>query len=162
MDPTTALLTGIVATALADIWQQALRRICSLPIANWHMVGRWVAGVLHGTFVHAAIGAASPVRGEAAIGWAFHYAVGIAYAGLYLIILDLTTFARPGLLSALAFGMVTILAPWLVLQPALGLGVMARRLSNRSAVQFVTVTTHLVFGAGLYVGLLLAQALRSA
>jgi hypothetical protein len=42
------------------------------------LVGRWVAWIPRGVFVHRPITATAKVRGEVAIGWAFHYVVGIA------------------------------------------------------------------------------------
>ena len=145
---------GLVATGLADLWQQLLRSGTKLPTANWRLTGRWVAGMPRGVLVQPAIAAAVPVSGEAAIGWTFHYLVGIVYAGLYLAIVGAWPGMSSGFGSALGFAAVTLAAPWLVMQPALGFGVMARRLPNRSAVTLVTISTHLVFGVGLYAGVL--------
>lgn len=146
------VVTGAIATALADLWQLALRHATGLPTAHWGMIGRWIAGVRHGVFIQHTIGDVKPVPGEDAIGWTFHYLVGVAYAGLFLAI----TATMPGtgttLASALVFSVATLVAPWLVMQPALGHGIMAWRLPNRRASWFVTVTTHLAFGCGLYVG----------
>lgn len=36
----------------------------------------------------------------------------------------------PSLTSAIIYGLVTLIAPWLVLQPALGLGLFARLAEN--------------------------------
>lgn len=47
------------------------------------------------------------------------------------------------------------------MQPALGFGVMARYLPNRWSVLTVTITTHLVFGFGLHVGLIASTATLS-
>jgi hypothetical protein len=157
-----AALIGVIATILADLWQQLLKRGAGLPIANWRLIGRWVAGMPRGRFVHRSIAAAAPVAGESAIGWIFHYLVGVAYAGLYLAIVRLWPGVGPGLFGALAFGLATLAAPWLVMQPALGFGVMAWRLPNRWAMTAVTVNTHLVFGLGLYAGVLAAGLLVGA
>jgi hypothetical protein len=143
----------MLATAAADVWQQALGRQAGLPTANWRMIGRWVGWMPRGVFVHRPITAARRVPGEQAIGWAFHYGVGVAYAGLYVAILRGAAVAGPTLASALVFAAATLVAPWLVMQPALGAGVLARNLPNRQAVRIVTATTHLAFGIGLYAGL---------
>lgn len=154
MDILKAALIGVIATALADVWQQLLRHGAGLPSANWTLIGRWVAGMFRGHIVRRAIANAAAVPGEAAIGWAFHYLTGIGYAGLYLAWVQAWPEVSPGLAGALVFGLVTLAAPWLVMQPALGFGVMAWRLPNRLAVTAVTATTHLVFGSGLYAGVL--------
>src|SRR5882724_5766707 len=78
---------GIIATLATDIWARLLQAIAGVPAPNWGLVGRWVAWFPRGVFVHRPITATPGVRSEAAIGWAFHYAVGIAYAALYLAIM---------------------------------------------------------------------------
>jgi hypothetical protein len=162
MEILKAALIGLIATTLADLWQQLLKRGAGLPIANWRLIGRWVAGMPRGRFVHRSITAAAPVADETAIGWTFHYLVGVAYAGLYLAIVRLWPGVGPGLFGALAFGLATLAAPGLVMQPALGFGVMARRLPNRRAIIAVTASTHLMFGLGLYAGVLAAGLLVGA
>jgi Protein of unknown function (DUF2938) len=152
-----AAIIGVIATAIADLWQQLLKHWAGLPIANWKLIGRWVAGMSRGIFVHHSIADTGPEPGEAAIGWIFHYAVGIIYAGLYLAIVRVWAETDPNLTIALVFGTVTLAVPWLVMQPALGFGIMARRLPNRLAVIEVTVNTHLMFGVGLYAGLELCR-----
>lgn len=152
------IIIGVLATGLIDLWQQFLTRAIGLPSANWRLIGRWVAGMSRGVLVHPSIATADGVRGEAAIGWTFHYLVGVVYAGLYLAIVGPWPEAEPNLGSALAFGAITLAAPWFVMQPALGFGVMAKRVPNRLAVSVVTVSTHLMFGCGLYAGVLLVAA----
>ena len=61
-------------------------------------LGSWV---LHGSFIHRPITATPKVPGEIAIGWAFRYAVGIAYAALYLTIMRFAFGSGLTLVSAL-------------------------------------------------------------
>lgn len=147
------VITGVTATALADLWQQALSHLSGWPAANWRLIGRWVGGMRHGVFMHHAIDEARPVAGEAAIGWIFHYCVGLIYAGVYLVVAGAPAPGLPAFAGAVVFGLITLVAPFLIMQPALGLGILARRAPRPFPVRFVTVTTHLVFGAGLFVGL---------
>ncbi len=97
---TEIIAIGIVATLTMDLWQRFLQ-VIGLPPTNWGLVERWVGGFSRGVFTHRPITAAPKVAGEAAIGWAFHYAVGIAYAALYLAIMKLGFGSGPTLLSAL-------------------------------------------------------------
>jgi hypothetical protein len=92
------LAAGVVGTLATDIWQRLLQTIASLPPPRWDLVGRWVAWIPRGVFVHRPITATPPVRGEAAIGWAFHYAVGIVYPALYLAIMRLGFHSGPSLI----------------------------------------------------------------
>ena len=161
MDLSEIVITGTVATILADLWQQFLMKSLRYPVANWQMIGRWVAGMPGGKFIHRSIHEATPVAGETVIGWTFHYLVGIGYAALYLALMQFILLGEPGPGSALLFGAATIVAPWFVMQPALGLGIMARHQPNQFAIAFVTVTTHLVFGAGLYLGTIAITGLEN-
>ena len=49
------------------------------------MVGRWFGNMAHGQFVQVAMSEAVPVKGELAIGWIAHYAIGIGYGLLLLV-----------------------------------------------------------------------------
>ncbi len=157
IDTTTAIIVmGIVATLTTDLWQQLLRAVAGVPPADFGLVGRWVAWFPRGVFIHRPITATPPVRGERAIGWAFHYVVGVGYAALYYAIAKVMLGSGPTLLSALVFALVLLVAPWFIMQPALGLGVMACRVPQRAAIRAVNVSAHASFGAGLYLGAIAA------
>jgi hypothetical protein len=81
--------------------------------------------------------------------------VGIAYAALYLAIMRLGLGSGPTLISALAFALVLLVAPWFIMQPALGLGFIAARAPNPRAVRAINVSVHAAFGLGLYLGAVL-------
>ena len=51
-----ALLVGIIATLATDLWL-GLLQIIGVPPANWALVGRWVAWMPRGVFVHRPIAA---------------------------------------------------------------------------------------------------------
>ncbi|SRR6266567_480272 len=146
------LIIGIVATLTADTWQRLLHAVVGLPPVNWGLIGRWVAWMPRGVFVHRPIAATPMVHGEVAIGWAFHYVVGIAYAALYLAIIELGLGSGPSIVSALALALALLVAPWFVMQPALGLGFIAARAPNPAATRAINVSVHAVFGLGLYLG----------
>jgi hypothetical protein len=109
METWQTVVVGLVATGLADLWQQALKHGAGLLTANWRLVGRWVAGMSRGVLVQPGIAAAVAVPGEVAIGWTFHYLGGVVYAGLYLAIVGAWPGASPSLGSALAFAAVTLI-----------------------------------------------------
>jgi len=56
------------------------------------------------------------------------------------------------LVSALAVSLALLVAPWFVMQPALGFGFMAARTPKPAAVRAVNVSVHAIFGIGLYLG----------
>ncbi|MBA1192607.1 DUF2938 domain-containing protein [Pseudomonas entomophila] len=144
-----ALYVGIGATLVMDLWAWLLRRL-GVRTLDYALLGRWAGHGLRGRWRHQAIGQASPVRCERAWGWGLHYAVGILFAGLFLALVGAGWRVQPTLGVALAFGALTVLVPLCVMQPAMGLGVFARRTATpwRSCAR--SLMTHLLFGAGLY------------
>ncbi|HWH73862.1 MAG TPA: DUF2938 family protein, partial [Methylibium sp.] len=99
---------------------------------------------------HPAIARSAPIRGELVLGWLTHYGVGIAYAALFLSILGLDWAVRPALLPALGFGLATVAAPWLVMQPAMGAGIAAAKTPSPRSNRLRSLANHAVFGGGLY------------
>ena len=114
------LFMGIGATLATDLWARARRRLLGVAAPDWGLVGRWFGHMVRVRFRHERIAAAEPVRGERAIGWAAHYLIGIAYAGVLLAICGLAWVRQPTLAPALAVGIATVAAPFLLMQPAMG------------------------------------------
>lgn len=115
------------------------------------MVGRWVGHFARGEFVHAAISKAAPIRFELGLGWATHYLVGIAYAALLVGLQGAAWLERPTALPAVTFGVATVAAPWFVMQPAMGAGVLALKTPVPLKSGLRNLANHAVFGIGLYV-----------
>jgi len=53
-------------------------------------------------------------------------------------------------LPALVYGVVTIVFPFFIMQPSLGLGVAASKTPKPSRARLKSLATHTVFGLGLY------------
>jgi Protein of unknown function (DUF2938) len=79
-----ATLVGVGGTIVLDLYALMMSRVLGVPATNWAMVGRWFGNMAHGQFVQVAMSEAVPVKGELAIGWIAHYAIGIGY-GLLLL-----------------------------------------------------------------------------
>ena len=151
-----SVVLGVAATALLDLWALFLQRAFGIPPANWAMVGRWVGHLPEGRLVHDDIGKAASVANELAIGWIFHYAVGIAFAAALLAVWGLGWARMPTLVPALIVGYVTIGCGWFILQPGMGAGIAASKRPNAMQIRLLNVLGHTVFGLGLYgAGLLL-------
>lgn len=147
----SALFVGVGATLVMDAWTIARRSLLGTPLANYGLVGRWVAHMALGRFRHERIAAAPPVPGERVIGWTAHYLIGIAFAGMLLAICGPAWAHQPTLGPALAFGVATVAAPFLLMQPGMGAGIAASRMPRPNAVRAQSLVTHAVFGIGLYV-----------
>jgi len=144
-----SILVGVGATLLMDAWATLLRRF-GIPSLDMAMLGRWIGHLPRGRFVHEGIARAAPIEGERALGWAAHYAIGVSFAGLLLAIVGLEWARAPTLRPALLVGLLTVSAPLLVLQPALGAGVASRKTPAPLFNALKSVVTHTVFGFGLY------------
>jgi hypothetical protein len=148
---TSAVLIGAGATALLDLWSALLQRAFAVPAPNWSFVGRWVGHLARGRWMHPAIGKAEPLRGERALGWTAHYAIGIAFASALLLVAGPGWVRSPTLLPALIFGVATVVFPFFVMQPGMGLGLAASKAPNPLQARLRSLVTHGVFGVGLYV-----------
>lgn len=151
IDPGTgALLIGAGATAATDLWALARKRLFGTPAPNYGLVGRWLGHMPRGQFRHASIAAAPPAQGERLIGWTAHYLIGIAFAGLLLGVWGSAWLLAPTIGPALAVGIGTVAAPFLVMQPGMGAGIAASRTPRPALARLHSLVTHAVFGLGLY------------
>lgn len=148
-------MTGIGATLAMDLGSLIRRRLFSTPLPNYAMVGRWIAHMSRGQFRHEAIAGAAPVRGESAIGWLAHYATGIAFASLLAAVFGAPWFSRPTIGPALVTGVLTVLAPFLLMQPAMGSGFFASNTPHPNTARLQSLLNHITFGLGLYLAALL-------
>lgn len=110
------------ATMAMDLWAIVLRR-SSVPSLNPALLGPWIGHRPRGHWIHLNFAKATPVRGESWTGWCAHDAIGIAFAALLLWTDGLGWARSPSLRPALLVGIVTVVAPWLILQPAMGAGI---------------------------------------
>jgi hypothetical protein len=154
-----AVVIGAGATAVLDAWSLAQHRLLGAPLPDYGLVGRWFRYMPRGRFRHARIAAAAPLAGERAAGWIAHYGVGIAFAALLLAVCGTGWARSPTLLPAVLFGVVTVAAPFLVMQPAMGLGIAAARTPKPWAARRRSLVTHAVFGVGLYLAAAAAAGL---
>lgn len=145
-----AVTIGVGATAVTDIWALARKRFFDIPPPDYALVGRWFAHMVRARFRHDSIAAAPPVRGESAFGWIAHYVVGIAFAALLLAAFGLDWARAPTLAPALAVGIATVAAPFLLMQPGMGAGIAASRTPCPPVARIRSFMTHFVFGVGLY------------
>lgn len=155
------LFIGIGATAVMDVWSIVRKPLLGIPLPNYGMVGRWIAHMSHGQFRHNAIAASRPIRGEYIIGWTIHYLTGIAFAALLIAIWGPSWTHNPTIGPALAIGVGTVVAPFLLMQPGMGAGIAASRTQNPASARLQSLITHTVFGLGLYVTGSMAQLVYS-
>jgi hypothetical protein len=146
------LITGLAATAVMDVWGMLRKPLLGMPAADYRLVGRWVSYFARGRFRHDAIAKAPPMAGEIATGWVAHYLLGLAFAAAFIQLAGPEWWAHPKAWAALAFGVATVLVPFCVMQPAMGLGIAASRSPRPWPARVQSLLTHAIFGLGLYLG----------
>lgn len=146
-----AFAVGLGATLFMDLWALFLKHTFSVPLANYCLIGRWLRHMPEGTFRHASIVTASPKRFECAVGWIAHYTLGAVYALVLVAFVSVSWLARPTFLPAILFAVGSLLVPFLIMQPAFGLGIAASNTPNPTQARLRSLMAHITFGVGLYV-----------
>jgi len=149
-----AVLAGAGATVIMDLWAVVARKVLQMPPPDYCLVGRWLGYMPEGRFRHASIAKAVPRQAECAIGWSFHYLVGIAYAFLLVLPSAGAWLLQPSLLPALLVGVGTLIMPWCIMQPAFGLGIAAAKTADPRRARRRSLLSHVAYGVGLYLAAL--------
>jgi len=145
-----AIAIGIGATLVMDFWNLFLRRTFGVPSLNYCLLGRWLRHMPEGTFRHTSITAAPQKPFECTVGWIAHYTIGVVFALVLVVLASGDWLARPTLLLALLYGIGTVVFPFFIMQPSLGLGIAASRTPKPMQARLKSLATHTVFGVGLY------------
>ena len=145
-----AIAIGVLGTVVLDLYSWVMRILLGVPTVNWPMVGRWVGHLPQGQWIQPNIGSAPPVRGEAIIGWGFHYAIGAGYGMLVLAWGGEGWFEAPRLREPLLVSWALLVLPYFVMMPGLGQGIAARYAPSPVKARLKSVVGHTVFGVGMY------------
>lgn len=148
---------GVGATLVTDIWAMTRERLFGLASLDYGLVGRWFGHMLQGRFVHERIVASAPLHAEKLLGWGLHYVIGVLFAAILVAVSGVEWMQSPQFLPALAFGLLTVAAPFFIMQPAMGAGIAARKTPQPWVARGWSVVMHLWFGAGLYLAALAAK-----
>lgn len=143
------LCLGVGATIMMDLWLLLLKRL-HLPSLNFGFLGRWVGWIFRGKFIHASIAQSLAIRQEYALGWLAHYSVGILFSFSFVLIVGETWLLQPQFTSALIFGVITVLIPFFVMQPAMGAGIASTKTAQPLQNCLRSLMNHTIFGCGLY------------
>ena len=144
------LVMGVVATAALDLWAIALNRTFGFAKPNWAFGGRWFAHAAKGQFVHEDITRAPEIPNETAIGWIGHYAIGILFAFVTVLIGGEAWLKAPTLFLPMAVGLITVGCGWFIMQPGMGAGIAASKKPDANRIRMLNIAGHIVFGLALY------------
>jgi len=155
MDDTVAFVVlssvlGVGGALAMDAWAFFLGRFFSVSSLDYAMVGRWVGHIGRGKARHQFIGSSPPIRHERLLGYVVHYLIGVACAALLLLVWGLDWAEHPTVVPALAVGLGTLVAPWLVMQPAFGLGIAGASTPSPAVTRAKSAAAHTAYGFGLY------------
>ena len=145
-----AVLVGIGAIVIMDLWNLFLHQALNISSLNFCLVGRWLSFMPLGRFTHTNIAAAPKRPAECAIGWTAHYLIGVTFALMLVLFTSGSWLDHPSFLPALWVGIGTVPIPYFIMQPALGLGIAASKTPHPTQARLKSLMTHTVFGVGLY------------
>ena len=153
----STILIGIGATLTTDLWALFLKHAFNIAAPNYCLVGRWLRHIPEGIFKHSNIASAPPKSAECAVGWIAHYMIGITFAIAFVALAGNNWLQHPTLIPAIIFGVVTVSAPFFIMQPSFGLGFAASKTSNPMQARLRSLINHTAFGIGLYLFALLGN-----
>jgi hypothetical protein len=156
---TSAIFIGLGATLTFDLWAMFLKFTFKITPSNICLVGRWLRYMPEGTFKHSNIVSAPLKSGECTVGWITHYTIGVMFALAFVAFVGNNWLQHPTPIPAIVFGVVTVLAPFIIMQPAFGLGFAASKTGNPAQARLRSLMNHTAFGVGLYIFGLLVKGL---
>ncbi|WP_395687799.1 DUF2938 family protein [Aestuariivirga sp.] len=151
-----AIITAAVAATTADAGRFVYQAISGMAPVNWSVSGRWFLMVLSGQPFVPDMAAAPALPHELLAGHAAYYTISLVFAAAYLLLLDRVWKHPPSLLNGLAFGWVTMIFPFFIQMPAMGMGVFASHTATPLLIVLRTLVHHSSFGLGLALGAMAA------
>jgi hypothetical protein len=88
-----------------------------------------------------------------------YYLIGIGFAAILLVATGTEWLRNPTFMPAVLTGIITIIAPFFVMQPGMGAGIAWSKSPNPTVARLRSLVAHTIFGVGLYLGGLVANAL---
>ncbi|WP_235714531.1 DUF2938 domain-containing protein [Acinetobacter junii] len=118
----------------------------NIPTLNFALLGRWVGWILRGKIQHQSISQSPKIRHEYLLGWIAHYSVGVIFSFSFILMVGQNWLAEPQFPSALFFGVITVLIPFLIMQPAMGSGIAASNTPQPFINRIKSLINHSIFG----------------
>lgn len=147
---TSAFFMGLGATLTFDLWAMLLKYAFKITPSNICLVGRWLRTMPEGTIKHSNIAFAPQKSGECTVGWIAHYTIGVMFALAFIVFVGNNWLQHPTPAPAIIYGVVTVLAPYFIMQPAFGFGFAASKTANPKQARLRSLMNHAAFGVGLY------------
>ena len=144
-------VVGVGSTIALDLWGILTAQIGWMPGTHWPSVGRWLVGLATGKLIFDGSETRPFTAFESALGWIFHYAVGLFYAAMFPIFWGVGFIEAPVPFPFILIGVIiSTLAGLMILMPGMGGGVFARRVPNTAGMIIYVIIAHIVFAIAQY------------
>ena len=143
------IVIGIGATFTMDVYAFILK-LFGIKGLDYRFLGRWIGHFFNGKFFHIKIFNAPQIKFEQFIGQIAHYTIGVAFAFLLVILFEKKWLDNPSLFPALIIGLVTMIAPFFIMQPAFGFGIAGSNLPDPNKARMMSLIIHCIYGFGLF------------
>ena len=154
------IVAGVAATMVMDILGSVSRRIGLTAGASGKWVGRWYLGMAHGQFWHTDISIVPEQPQETQAAMTGHYLIGIVLAIAYFVSVELLGIDQDNFLTAVGFGIATVIFPLFLVYPALGFGIMGLRCPLAMKPVITSFANHLFYGLGLWLSAVVIEWLK--
>ncbi|EQC48686.1 PF11158 family protein [Bacteriovorax sp. BSW11_IV] len=145
----SSLIVGLIATLFMDLWALIMSSFFNIKGLDYKILGRWISLMSKGHFKHNNILNMPAAVHEQLVGQMAHYIIGILFAGI-LIIIDVNCLVMPNLTLSLMIALLTLVAPFLIMQPCFGFGIAASKTQHPWHNRLKSLMAHIAYGIGLY------------
>ncbi|TCI84876.1 DUF2938 domain-containing protein [Tenacibaculum sp. M341] len=153
-------IIGIGATATMDLYSFILK-LFGIHGLDYKFLGRWIGHLFYGKFFHNKIFDSEAIKHEQILGQIAHYAIGIIFSFLLVLVFGKKWLETPSIFPALIIGLVTVFAPFFILQPAFGFGIAATHLPDPNKARLMSIIIHFVYGIGLFFSAVILNKLKN-
>ncbi len=153
------IVIGIGATFTMDSYSFILK-LFGIKGLDYRFLGRWIGHTFNGKYYHNKIMDSPPIKHELIIGQIAHYSIGITFAFLLVMLFGKKWLNNPSLFPALMIGLLTIVAPFFIMQPAFGFGIAGSNLPHPNQARLMSLIIHCVYGFGLFVTALIVHRIE--
>jgi len=151
----TGIVAGVIGTLAMDLFNNLVARTGIFLKIDVSMIGRMVAGWIHGRFRYKNPDEMKQVPNELVYGYLSHLAIGVGLAVPFVLIWGFCVGGPVSPLWAVIYGVTTTAASYFFVYPSMGLGVFGRRSPERVKAFITPLGNHFFYGVGMSVGVML-------
>lgn len=146
----TALALGLMATLFMDFWALLVKSFFNIKGLDYKLLGRWLVHMKRGKFTHNTILNSPETKNEELIGYLAHYLIGVSFAFILLLFHGEHWLSNPTFLPPFLVGIISIIAPFFIMQPCFGFGLAANKTPAPMSARAKSLMAHVSYGVGLY------------